>query len=691
MPDWLLGVDVGGTFTDVALVNLKTRQTFAAKVLTSSERPAEAVLEALTHATPNEVPVGAGDIQRFLHGTTLTTNALIEGTGRPFALLITAGLAGIVQVKDQRRRGLIADLVGERPRDLVTEELIFEVPERLDHLGRPVVELDEDAVVEIARRVDRTGVVTVAVSLLFSFANPMHEKRVAQIIAEHCPGVQVLCASDTLARIREWPRTSTVLLSAYLEPLLVDYARALSSSLNELGVGNDQLLTMESNGGLMPFTAVLQGGRSAHTLMSGPAAAVQAARSVAVEYGLTDALSIDMGGTSTDISFIRNGEALEVTESEMCGYQIYLPMLDIETVGAGGGTVASVSAAHRFTVGPQSAGSRPGPACYGQGGTLATVTDADVVSGYLSGDSTLAGGLALNAAAARDAIHSEVAEPLGLSDVEAAQGILRLNAGQTADAIKVFAAKRGLSLAGTTLIASGGAGPLHAAAIADELGITDILVPSVPGAFAAIGLLCSDVGQDFIQTRLTALAPSSADTLADELAGLRSRARDALHSQGFSDDEIEYEFETDVRYQGQGFEVRVPVPKALPAAGLIDQLMADFHEAHRRIFGTAAPDRAAEVVSYRVRGRVTLARAGIADFRADSKGTSSGQPVGERLVYVEGEWRSASIWRRADLPLDQPLSGPLIVEQSDTTVLVPAGWNGTADARTTLRLTKDAS
>jgi len=686
-----VGVDVGGTFTDIAVLDPDRGDVSIYKVPTTPADPSVGVLEGLAYvASETGGEFSTGSIEHFLHGTTITTNALIQRSFPPCALLITEGHRGAVQVQDQQRRGNVYDLTTGHPDSLVDELHVFEVPERTDHEGNVVVALDAPAVEAIAAQVQALGISSVAVCLLFSFANPSHEEAVRRIFREVCPDVSVSLSSEVLPRIREWPRISTMLLNASLEPLLVAYVRRLADALGGSGLGFDRLFLMESNGGLMPFSAVIVGHRAVQTLLSGPAAAVQGAVTIARRGVEGTLVTLDIGGTSADIAFVGDEGALEITEGHLVGHDIYVPMLDVTTIGAGGGTISRLAEDGRLLVGPDSAGADPGPACYGRGGVDPTTTDADLVLGFLNPTYYLGGRMTIDPRLAEEAIATRIAGPLGLSVAEAAATMIRVNDVHMAEAIRVFAAQRGVDVLDATLVPCGGAGPLHAAGVAEEIGMRSILVPATPGAFSAVGLLSTDIVQDFVQSEITLLVGENAALVDKRFEDLSAVAVAEMVAQGFAPGEVLCQREVDARYAGQGFEIRISVPEVaaeeLPAA-----IGERFHEGHRRTYGYIAEHELIEIVSYRVRAVVTMPKYAPSPVAARPEGEGAPAPSGRREVYVHGGWETSAVIERAALAPGDRLAGPLIVEQPDTTTFVPPGWTMRCDEFANLVLSREES
>src|SRR6266511_3364036 len=419
-----LGVDVGGTHTDLVLLDTTTGELSVEKVASTPKNPALGVLEGIANFVAKGIP--PSQIGFFAHGTTITTNALLEMRGAKVGLLITKGYRAVQEVQNQARDGNLFDYFYAKPQPIAPQSLTKEVPERSDYAGKVLVPLDREAVRQAARELKAAGVESIAVCYLFSFMNPAHEAETRKIVQEECPGVHVSLSSEVLPRIREWARLSTTLLNAYLEPVMVLYIGHLNRGLDQAGVSTRQRFLMQSNGGVMPFSAAIEGGRTVHTLFSGPAAGAQAAAYLAEQDARAGLVTLDMGGTSADIAFIEGGIPLETTEGEIARRQIDVPALDMTSISAGGGSIAWVDSGGFLNVGPQSAGADPGPACYGRGGTEPTVTDADVVCGFLNPAYFLGGAQTLEVAASQAALRSHVAEPLQMDMLDAAAGIQRI-------------------------------------------------------------------------------------------------------------------------------------------------------------------------------------------------------------------------------------------------------------------------
>ena len=686
-----LGVDVGGTHTDLVLLDKTTGLIAVEKVSSTPKNPALGVLDGLGKFIAKGV--APDEIEFFAHGTTITTNALLEMRGAKVGLLITKGYRAVQEVQNQARDGNLFDYFYSKPQPIAPQSLTREIPERSDHSGKVLLPLDHDAVRKAARELRAAGVDSIAVCYLFSFMNPAHEEITRKLMAEEFPDVSVSLSSEVLPRIREWSRLSTTLLNAYLEPVLVRYIDHLSRGLDNARVGTQQRFLMQSNGGVMPFSAVVGGGRTVHTLFSGPAAGAQASAYLAEDDARAGLVTLDMGGTSADIAFIEGGVPLETTEAVIARRQIDVPALDMTSISSGGGSIAWIDGGGFLNVGPQSAGADPGPACYGRGGTRPTVTDADVVCGYLNPNYFLGGSQTLDVAASLAALKEHVASPLKMDVLEAAVGIQRIVDMRMADEVRVFAAKRGVDLSAFTLLPFGGAGAVHATAVADELGMRRILVPPRPGAFSALGLLCTDVVHDYIRSELWPLADVAPEHAEAIFRQLEAKARDELAAEGMDPAAAGFLRELDLRYTGQGYELRTSLD-GLFTSSLTSQSLAaareKFDERHAQIHGHAAKERPVEVVSYRLRVRVTVPKYQPQPEAASSTPRTTADAVkGTRKVHFGGKNATeAAIYERDCLDVAAIVTGPAIVEQFDATTVIPPGWRGRVDGYRNLILEK---
>ena len=689
MTRYRLGVDVGGTHTDLVLLDLSDGSFSIEKVSTTPANPALGVLRGIEKLGAR---VDLSAIEFFSHGTTITTNALLEMRGASVGLLINAGFRAIQETQGQARDGNLFDYFYQKPVPIAPQSRTREIAGRMDHAGVELIPLDETAVRKAALEFKDAGVASVAVCYLFSYMNAAHEQRTRALIHEVFPQAHVSLSSEVLPRIREWPRMSATLINAYLAPVLVGYIADLATGLERMGLTTPQRFLMQSNGGVMPFAAAVTGQKTVHSLLSGPAAGAQASAHLGRD-GEGGLVTLDMGGTSCDIAFIE-GVPLEVTEGVVARRQLDVPALDLTTISAGGGSIVWIDRAGFLTVGPQSAGADPGPVCYARGGREPTVTDADLICGLLDPNYFLGGGQRLDAAAAHAALTENIARPLGMSAIEAAAGIRRIVDMRMADEVRVFAARRGVDLNDFSLLPFGGAGAVHAAAVAEELGMRRIIVPLRPGAFSALGLLCTDVLHDYVRSELRPLAELDPVHAEQAFREIEARAARELQEEGLDPARAAFERELDLRYAGQGYELRVPLAGfgAIDAAGLAGARKR-FDEQHIRIHGHAAAEKPVELVSYRLRVRVSVPK-----YRPQPAPERAAAPPppdaikGIRTAYFDaGMGTPAQILERDRLPVGATFAGPAIVEQFDATTVVPPGWSATVDRFHNLILTNGAA
>ncbi|HEY7244868.1 MAG TPA: hydantoinase/oxoprolinase family protein [Xanthobacteraceae bacterium] len=667
---WRVTIDTGGTFSDFVYLDEGTGELSVAKLPSTPDDPSRAILAGISTLLARGV--SAADISFFCHGTTVGTNALIEGTGAKTGLLVTQGFRGIYPVGEQARPygAAIFDVLYDKPALLAPAHLTGEVPERVDFRGNVLARLDEGALRGTVLELAAQGVESIAVCLLFSFLHPAHERRVREIILEEMPDCSVSLSCEVLPQIREYHRLSTTVINAYLQPILARYIARLDARLGDAGMATRQRYVMQSNGGMATFAVAAA--KAAATVLSGPAGGVTASVALARLAGEKNLITFDMGGTSCDVALIKDGEALVSSRGKIEGRDIALPMLDINTVSAGGGTIACLDRFGLLQVGPQSAGAMPGPACYGRGGRMPTITDCNLVLGYLGPHNLHGGRLRLDVSKARDAIDNEIACPLGLPAADAAEGIIRIIDVKMQEAIKAISTMRGHDLRDFMLLAFGGAGPLHAGRIARDLGMAGVIVPLYPGVFSAIGLVMADVRHDYMRSRLTALdatAPADIDAM---LAELSAQARAELRHDGFAPERIRIERALDLRYAGQGYEVAVACSEQPLTADALKELRASFDRMHQAMFGHMAPDEPVEIVSCRVCGIGLVPPVALPRFKV------AGIPLEaalreRRRVRLDGREIDCPVYQRERLDVGARLSGPAILDQLDCTTLVCPG------------------
>jgi N-methylhydantoinase A len=670
MSGWMVGVDAGGTFTDLIAVAPASGQVRFAKVASVPADPSQAVMSALEEVFRQGVD--PAEVAFFAHGTTVATNALLEGKGAVTGLLITRGFRAVYEARgwSQPSGSDLIDPFYRKPPMLVPQRLTEEIIERVNFRGEVLTALMEDDVRAAIRRLTARGVTSIAICYLFSFLRPAHERRTAEIIAEEAPGLRVAVSSTVLPVLREYNRLSTTVVDAYVGPSVETYLTRLAERLRARGVTTPQLFVMQSNGGLVRLAT---GARHAGALLlSGPAAGLIAAGALGAVARETNVLTFDMGGTSTDIGVIVAGRVGEAAGGRIAGQDVGTPMLKVRTLGAGGGTIARIGKDGLLKVGPDSAGAMPGPACYGRGGEEPTVTDANLVLGAL-GSAALAGSLRLDQEKARRAIESRLARPLGLDLVAAAAGIIRIVNNQMAIDLRLALQEQGQDPRRFALMAFGGAGPLHAAALARMVGISRVLVPLRPGINCAIGLLQTAVRRTYLGSAVGRLGAYPVERINALFAGLEARAQVDAAADGSARDALRLRHQVEMRYPQQGYQLAVDCPHPFGAADR-PRLKAAFDALHRQTFGQAAEAEDAEIVTFRLQAEVEVPRHEITAAPAGD-GNAARALTGERAVFdmAQDRFVTAKIYDRAGLAPGDALAGPAIIDQFDATTVVLAG------------------
>jgi N-methylhydantoinase A len=673
MARYRVTVDTGGTFSDFVVFDEQTKRYRILKVPSTPDDSSRAVLDGLEALASQGI--SPREIGFFSHGTTVATNALLEERGARTGLAVTAGFRGIYEAMEQSRPfgPAIFDLGYEKPRLLAPASRTAEIRERVGPTGEVCVPLDDSSIHEAIALFEAEQVEAVAVCFLFSFMNSEHERRVAEAFRRAHPEWWLSMSSDLLPQIREYYRLSTTVINAYVSPILGSYLGRLERHLDERMVAVGRRFTMQSNGGSSPFSSTAE--RAVSTILSGPAGGVTAGVALARAAGIDNIITFDMGGTSCDVALVQHGEPIITDRSKVNERHIAVPMLDINTVSAGGGTVACVDVHGALHVGPRSAGASPGPACYGLGGTMATVTDADVVLGYLNPGALLGGALEVDASAASRAVWEGVAEPLGIDLLRAADGVVRVVNVKMAEAIKAISTERGFDLRDFTLVPFGGAGPVHACQIALDLGIPRVLVPPTPGATSALGLLMSDVKHDYLRSRLANLEDITAEDVNAVFQEMADGARRQLTAEGFTQADVRLKFFLDMRYAGQGYENPVPLDAIPVGPEDLPRCRRRFDDIHRQCHGHAAPGQPVEVVSYRVEGLGIVPRIALAQLEEASEPVAAAC-VGHREAFFSSLCErpvSVPLYDRARLRAGHQVHGPAIVEQYDATTVVCPG------------------
>jgi N-methylhydantoinase A len=673
-----IGVDIGGTFTDIVALDRAGRLA-----LTKVPSTPKDLLDGIGTAVTRVLALAGArpaDVERFIHGTTVATNAILEQKGAVTAVLTTEGFEDVLEL-GRMKRSRMYDLAmdAEVPTFLAPRRRRLGIPERLDARGRVLVPLDEDAVRAAVRALRAQAVQAIAVCYLFSFVNPAHERRTRAIVAELAPEISVSLSSDVDPTFREYERLCVTAFDAYLGPVVKRYLAGLADTLRGLGVPGVPLI-MRSRGGVV--SAALAAQQPVTLFLSGPAGGVIGAGWAAERSGVRDFVSLDMGGTSNDVAVVRDGTPLLAGEGAIGPYPVRTPMVDVNTIGAGGGSIAWIDAAGGLRVGPRSAGADPGPACYGRGGDEATVTDASVVLGYLNPARFAGGTLALDVTGAERAVGA-IGRRLGVDAVAAAAGIHRVVNARMADQIRLVTIKRGYDPRQFSLVVLGGAGPVHGAALAAEMGMAEVLVPEAPGVLAAFGLLAAAIEHHHARTLQARTDAADLDAVNRCLVELDAAGRGRMLEEGAPADQVRVAYTADMRYVGQAYELEVPI--AVPVAGeRMPEILAAFHAVHERVYGYARAQQPVEFVNFRAVHTYPLPRP-VVRPAARAAGTVDDARLGERGAYF-GAFVPTAIYERARLPRGARLPGPAIIEQSDTTTVIPPGVTALVDEAGNLRL-----
>jgi N-methylhydantoinase A len=681
-----IAIDIGGTFTDATLIDEASGATSIAKVLTTPADPSEGFMQALRRVLGEREP---GEVALVVHATTVATNAIIEGKIARSGFVTTAGFRDLLEIARQVRPTLY-DTQFEKPPPLVPRDRAVEVVERLGPSGEVTLPLDEDSVRAAAAVLRAEEVESVAVCLLHAYVNPEHERRVGELLAEELPGVPVSLSSAVAPEFREYLRASTTVINAVIRPVVERYLERIEEQLVDGGIGA-KLLVMQSSGGVFGADAAAR--RPVFMVESGPAAGVIASAHLGSTIDAPDVLSFDMGGTTAKVGLIQGGRP-SVTKDyavgrhagagigamSLSGYPVRTPVVDLVEIGAGGGSIAWFDSGGLLRVGPQSAGADPGPVCYGRGGTEPTVTDANVMLGRLDPEYFLGGEMTLDVDGARRAIEERCAGPLGLDVTQAAYGIVEIANAAMVNALHLISVQRGYDPRDFVLVGFGGAGPVHANAIAREAEMPTLVVPPSPGIFSATGLLTTDLKRDAAVTGMRRLDQLEQAELEEVFARLERAGAEELRREGVASDRIEFVRQLDVRYVGQSYELTVE-------AGA--DLLARFHAEHERTYGCAAPEEPVELVAVRVTtvGRIEKPPAPVLDAEGPAR------PKGERPVYfaeTDG-FVDCPVYDRYALAAGTTLAGPAVVEELDSTTLVHPGFDVRVDGRGNLVIERRAA
>ena len=659
-----IAVDIGGTFTDLQILDARQGRVVAWKTPTTPADPSEGLLTGVKEAAAR-FGFALEDVGLLLHGTTIATNAVLERKLARGVLLTTAGFEDVLEITRHVRR----DIYGLAPDPfpcLIERDLRFGVPERMradSSVETPLGDLGP-----VLAKLRAAQPEAVAIGLLHAYANPAHERALRDAVAAALPGVPVSLSSDVSPEIREYERLSTTVLNALLMPVVKRYLDRLEARLGEGGFA-PRLYLVQSNGGMCSLRRAAE--QPARLLLSGPSGGALAAERISRRLGKPNLVAVDMGGTSFDVSVVQHHRIGLVTQGEVDRLPVRLPMVEMRTIGAGGGSIAAVDAAGRLTAGPRSAGARPGPVCYGRGGTEPTVSDANAVLGRFDPDFFLGGAMKLELAAARAAMEARIGAPLGMTPEQAAEGVLRVTNAQLAAAVRLSLFEKGLDPRDFGLLSFGGAGGLHATEVADELGITEVVFPREPGTLSAYGIMFSDLAQDIARSRLMRAEAAQLPAIEAEVAALRAEALQRLAEDAVPETHRAVEIAADLRYRGQAFELLVPWPEApdLPA------LLARFHAAHRARFSYADEGEAVEIVTLRA---TAIGRLDKPEEAAPAEPAAATKPK-TRRVWQGGGASDWPVWMRETLRTTDRIEGPAIIEEAFATHVIARGWTATLD------------
>lgn len=685
-----IGIDIGGTFTDIVCVT-PDGSLLVRKVLSTPDDYSRSVLECLPDLF-REVGAGATQVQEIIHGTTVATNALLQGSGARTALITTQGFRDVLELRRIRMPELY-NWDWDKPPDLIPRHLRREVRERVDAQGTVINALDVREAEQVIDEIVAGGVESLAVCLINSYANPEHEEKLATIIQQKHPDLPLSLSSQILREVREYERTATAVVNAYVLPIVQHYVQSLQTAFTRLGMGAP-LLIMQSNGGVMTAEACRR--HPVYIIESGPAAGVIASQEMARQMNLDNVITFDMGGTTAKASIIEKGALQIAAEYEVGsslssvsrlikggGHLIRIPAIDVAEVGAGGGSIAWLDAGGGLNIGPRSAGSSPGPVCYDQGGTETTITDANLLLGYINPKGLVGGGLPLNRSKAEQALSEQIAKPLGLDPIQAAYGVHLLANSTMIRAVRAVSTERGRDLRDAVLLAFGGSGPIHACGMAGSLEMSQALVPLHPGLFSAFGLLAADIEHHRIQTCYQDSRTADLEQLNQLMNRMQSEVTHLLEEEGFASSDIRILRKADLRYSGQSFELSLPLPQGPLDASTIRCLEEAFDEEHQKTYGhRARPGEAYTLVNLRLIGRVAQNRSLLSDASPDTDKPAHSH----RRAYFGPDlgWMKCPLLARTNLK--SPRHGPLLIDEFDTTIVVPPGWQAQADSSGNLSL-----
>ncbi|SHJ10528.1 N-methylhydantoinase A [Dethiosulfatibacter aminovorans DSM 17477] len=684
---YMIGVDVGGTFTDFSVFNNKTGELFNYKDSSTPEDPSKAIVKGIEDVLEIK-GAEADEVVYLAHGTTVGTNALIEKKGSRLALITTKGFKDLMEIGTQRRPSLY-NLQAQKPFPLIPSGLNCEVTERILYDGSVETPLDEQEVREVVNGLKNKGVKAIAVCTLFSFINPVHEERIEEIIKEEFPEAYVTISSKLAPEFREFSRMSTTVLNSYLGPVMEKYVNNFQNSIRNLGIKVEPYVT-QSNGSIISIKETIE--CPIKTAVSGPSAGVIAAAHVGKQCEADKIITFDMGGTSADISLIENYVPQISNERDVEGYPARIPMINIITIGAGGGSIAQIDEGGALKVGPESAGATPGPACYGRGGTVPVVTDANIVVGKLNQEKILGGRMKVHLDKANKALDENICAKSSLSRDEAANGIITVVNSNMIRAIRSVSVEKGYDVREFSLMAFGGAGPLHACEVAEDLGIGEVIIPPSPGTLCSLGLLLADTKFDLSRTNILIGEEGNIDEFNKLFDNMVEQGTELLDKENVPEERRSFEFSIDIRYNRQNFELNIPIPAGKIDCDVMKQAIADFHTEHKRSYGYCNENAVVQFVSYRVSaiGRIDKPDMAPEEIHANPELPESIE-IRNVLFQGETEFMVTPVYNRTDFVPGNVIPGPCIVEQMDTTIVVPKDWKIHVDGYLNLKIQYSSS
>lgn len=661
-----IGIDVGGTFTDVTLLNSETGRYYTYKLSSTLQDQSLAIANG-TKETLELYGVPVSEIEYFGHGTTVATNMIIERKGAKTALITTKGFRDLLEIGRQTRPSLY-NIMEDKPETLVKRSLRKEISERVTAKGDILRDVDRDEVRAVLKELKEQGVESIAVCFLFSFLNSRNEKIVEDCIKEVWPEAYYSVSSTILPEFREFERLSTTVINSYLGPRMKMYIHNLRQRIKEVGVTVEPYIT-QSNGGVMSISSTIQ--TPVQTALSGPSAGVMGAVYIAEAAGFKDIITYDMGGTSTDVSLVKDGIAEYTTKRKVCGLPSGVPMIDVHAVGAGGGSIAQIDNAGALKVGPESAGANPGPAAYGLGNENPVVTDANLVLGRINPHYVLGGRLKIDAELSKKAVKAKIADPMGIGTEDAALGIVKVVNSNMARAIRVITVEKGHNPSDFTLVAYGGAGPLHAVHLAQEMGIRTVLIPPAPGALCALGLLTADIKKSYVRTAIASYDEMTPEQINAVMSSLRDEGSAWLDSEKVPSERRKFHGIAEMRYVGQNYELQVEIPTENITASDIEKMKQDFFVAHEKNYGYYNPNAPVQFVNFRCEATGIVKKPNLAELETTLDDPSKAE-IGRRVVHFEESGAvDCPVYDRAKFGRAERVNGPCIIEQMDSTTVVP--------------------